>query len=114
VQGTDQNGCHGYDSITVNVTTAGKATFEVPNAFTPNGDGLNDCFGIRRWGNVSVEEFSIYNRWGELIFTTRNPSQCWDGSYKGQPQETGGYPYIIKAKTFCGEITRKGVVMLIR
>jgi gliding motility-associated-like protein len=114
VQGTDQNGCFAFDSVTVKVTEQGKGSFVVPNAFTPNGDGLNDCFGIKRWGNVTIEEFSVFNRWGQRVFTTRNPSLCWDGTFNGQPQDSGGYPYIIKAKTFCGEVTRKGIVLLIR
>ncbi|HTQ29165.1 MAG TPA: gliding motility-associated C-terminal domain-containing protein, partial [Puia sp.] len=114
VQGTDQQGCYAFDSIIVKVTSAGKASFVVPNAFTPNGDGLNDCFGIRRWGNVTIEEFSIYNRWGQRVFTTRNASQCWDGTFNGEQQPAGGYPYVIKAKTFCGDVTRTGMVMLIR
>jgi len=58
------NGCYGYDSITVIVTKTGENVFLVPNAFTPNNDGVNDCFGIRSWGNVTLQDFSIYNRWG--------------------------------------------------
>ncbi len=114
VQGTADNGCSAFDTLTVNVTATGKNLFVVPNAFTPNGDGHNDCFGIRRWGDVRIEEFSVYNRWGGRVFSTRNPSDCWDGNYNGKPQESGGYVYIIRAWFFCGEITRKGVVMLVR
>ena len=114
VQGTGLNGCTGYDSVIVKVTETGKSLFALPNAFTPNGDGHNDCFGIQRWGSVKVEEFSIYNRWGQRIFTTRNAGECWDGNFAGKPQETGAYVYVIKAKSFCGEITRTGTVMLIR
>jgi gliding motility-associated-like protein len=114
VQGTDENGCSAFDTLTVKVTAAGHNLFVVPNAFTPNGDGRNDCFGIRRWGDVRVEEFSVYNRWGGRVFTTRNPSDCWDGYFNGKPQEAGTYVYIIRAWSFCGEITRKGTVMLIR
>jgi gliding motility-associated-like protein len=114
VQGTDSNGCYASDTITVNIGKNGIAAFVVPSAFTPNGDGVNDCFGIRRWGGVEVVEFSIFNRWGQLVFTTKNPSDCWDGTFQGKQQPTGGYPYIIKAKTPCGDLTRTGIVMLIR
>jgi gliding motility-associated-like protein len=114
VKGTNQYGCSDTTSVTVYVTAEGKVTFVVPNAFTPNGDGRNDCFGIKSWGGAVIEEFSIFNRWGERVFTSNNPSQCWDGRYKGQPMETGGYAYMIKAKTICGTIKRTGVVMLIR
>ena len=114
VLGTDSNGCYASDTVTISVGKNGIAAFVVPNAFTPNGDGVNDCFGIRRWGGVTVVEFDIFNRWGELVFTTKNPSDCWDGTFKGKLQPTGGYPYIIKAKTPCGDVTRKGIVILVR
>jgi len=114
VRGTGVNGCYAYDTVTVNVTVTGANTFVVPNAFTPNGDGHNDCFRVSHWGDVQLEEFAVFNRWGQRVFTTRNPSECWDGTYGGQPQEAGTYVYIIQAHTFCGEINRKGTVMLIR
>ncbi len=114
VMGTDINGCSAFDTVTVNVKNAGKNLFVVPNAFSPNGDGHNDCFGIRRWGDVSIEEFSVFDRWGVRVFTTRNPGECWDGSFGGKPQEAGVYAYIIRAHSFCGEITRSGTVILVR
>jgi gliding motility-associated-like protein len=114
VKGTGSNGCFAYDTVTVNVTATGANTFMVPNAFTPNGDGHNDCFGVSRWGDVRLEELVIYNRLGLRVFTTRNPSECWDGSFRGQLQEAGAYAYVIKAHTFCGAITRMGTVMLVR
>lgn len=112
--GTNQFGCFSTDTISVVVTKAGNPSFVLPNAFTPNNDGKNDCFGIKRWGNVQIKEFSIFNRWGEKIFTTKDPKQCWDGRYKGQLQETGGYVYIVRSQSFCGNIERKGMLMLIR
>lgn len=114
VKGTNLNGCYNYDSVTVAVMATGVNTFVVPNAFTPNGDGHNDCFGIQRWGDVQLEEMQIFNRWGVLVFSTQSPSACWDGTFHGQLQPTGAYPYVIRAHTYCGEITRTGVLMLIR
>jgi gliding motility-associated-like protein len=114
VKGTSTNGCYSYDSLTVNVSETGENAFAVPNAFTPNGDGINDCFGIRNWGSVTLQQFSIYNRWGQCVFETKNPSECWDGTFQGQKQDTGGFVYIIKASSLCGNIVRKGNVLLIR
>jgi gliding motility-associated-like protein len=114
VKGTDYNGCFAYDTLTVSVTATGANTFIVPNAFTPNGDGVNDCFGVGRWGDVQLEELEVFNRFGLRVFSTRNPSDCWDGTFHGQQQPTGTYVYIIRARTFCGEVTRKGTVVLIR
>jgi len=114
VKGANAEGCYGLDTVTVNVKVTGKDPFVLPNAFTPNGDGRNDCFGIQRWGNVEVEEFSVFNRWGMRVFTTRNPGVCWDGNFNGHPQAAGGYVYVIRAKTFCGHVTRTGQLTLIR
>jgi gliding motility-associated-like protein len=114
VKGTDQFGCFSTDSVSVAVTKSGNPGFVLPNAFTPNNDGKNDCFGIKKWGNVQIKEFSIYNRWGQRIFVTKDPQHCWDGRYNGIPQATGGYVYVIRAVSFCGEAERRGTVMLIR
>jgi len=114
VKGSAFNGCYAYDTVTVHVKAIGPNLFIVPNAFTPNGDGHNDCYGIQRWGDVEVEEFSIFNRWGMRVFTTRNPAQCWDGNFNGHPQAAGSYVYVIRAKTFCGPVTRMGNLTLVR
>lgn len=112
VKGTDGNGCSNFDSVTVNVLPINQGGYYMPNAFTPNGDGLNDCYGIRYWGLIQELEFGIYNRWGERIFFTKNPNDCWDGVYKGKKQDIGVYVYMIKAKTFCGDTFKKGYLVL--
>lgn len=114
VRGTSENGCYAYDSVTVNVKATGKNLFSVPNAFTPNFDGVNDCFGIRKWGDVTIREFSVYNRWGQRVFDTRTPGDCWNGTLNGIMQDAGQYVYVIQAVSFCGNITRTGTVLLIR
>jgi gliding motility-associated-like protein len=115
VKVTDKNTCSNTDSIMVNVTHDGEDLFVVPNAFTPNGDGQNDCFNIRHWGvNNKLIDFSVYDRWGVKVWSTSNIADCWNGTFKGQPQSAGGFVYIIHAKTICGDIIRKGTVLLIR
>jgi len=114
VKGTSTNGCFAFDSITVKVTVEGNPLYLVPNAFTPNNDGVNDCLSIQKWGSVKLQEFSIYNRWGDKVFYTTNPNDCWDGTYKGKPQNIGTFVYVIRAKTFCGTVMRKGLVTLIK
>ena len=115
LRGTDQEGCTGFDTIQVKVENTNKGGYLMPNAFTPNNDGLNDCFRIKYWGMVNGFEFSIFNRWGERIFFTKDPERCWDGTYKGIPQENGVYVYMIKGITFCEpEVFRKGTFVLIR
>lgn len=96
-------------------STATDCELIVPNAFTPNGDGKNDKFYAVL--NCPVEEynFMIYNRWGQLVFTTSNLSGKWDGKYKGADCPTGIYVYLIKYK-FPRLLSNnaKGTISLIR
>ncbi|MET0394277.1 MAG: LamG-like jellyroll fold domain-containing protein [Chitinophagaceae bacterium] len=115
VAGTNAAGCKNYDTVLVKVEASNKGDYLMPNAFTPNNDGLNDCYGIKIWGVVEELEFSIYNRWGELIFFTKNAGQCWDGTYKGVKQNSGVFVYMIRARTNCeSKVFRKGTFVLIR
>lgn len=112
---TTSNGCVGEDSITVNVSAdPAKNGIQIPNAFTPNGDGLNDCFGVRFLGLISNLQLSVYDRWGNRVFYTTNPSQCWDGRNKGKELKSDVFIYQVSATTMCGEIVKKGTVTLIR
>jgi len=63
VKGTDANGCSNTDTVTVNITMLNKGGYLMPTAFTPNNDGVNDCYGIHLWGVINELEFSIFNRW---------------------------------------------------
>lgn len=114
VTGKDQNGCSNTDTVTVKVNFNGNTVYALPNSFTPNNDGLNDCFGVKYWGQVSELDFNIYNRFGERVFHTNDPGNCWDGTFKGQPQQADVFVYTIKAKTACGNIDKKGIVTLLR
>lgn len=112
---TDGHGCSRLESITVSVDMALAFTrFPLPTAFTPNGDGKNDCFGLKTWGPTTTFEFKVYNRTGYLVFDTRSPYDCWDGTHKGGQLPAGSYVYMIKAKTICGDVVRKGIVVLAR
>lgn len=113
VTGIDRNGCINKNKIEVKVSLDDNK-FELPNAFTPNGDGKNDCFGLRNFGTSQKIYFIIYNRWGEKMFETNNINTCWNGKYKGQLVEGGNYVYYVRAQTSCGEIVRKGNVILLR
>lgn len=110
----DKNGCTGTDSVNVTVKNSGNLLYDLPNSFTPNNDGKNDCFGLKKWGGITLVEFSVFSRWGEKVFTTNDPSKCWDGSFKGIAQPMGTFVYYVRAKTFCGEIFRKGTITIIR
>jgi gliding motility-associated-like protein len=115
VKGTDINGCEAYDTIIVNVDEVNRGGYLMPTAFTPNKDGLNDCYRIKYWGMIEELDFSIYNRWGERIFHTKDPDACWDGTVRGVSQNTGVFIYVIRARTFCeSHVFRKGTFTLIR
>lgn len=86
----------------------------IPNAFTPNGDGLNDTFGALCQG---VDDYSIrlFNRWGELIFESNDVNSQWDGFYKGEKAMPGSYIYEVSASGFYDKtINRKGTVTIIK
>lgn len=115
VEGISAEGCTTKDSIIIKFENSGDlSSLLLPSAFTPNGDGRNDCFGIKKWGNVDVSQFKIFNRWGEVIFTGKSASDCWDGKYKSVPQQTGAFVYILMVKTPCGLVERRGTIVLIR
>jgi gliding motility-associated-like protein len=87
----------------------------VPNAFTPNGDGLNDLFKPVIRQTLQEYRFMIFNRWGQVIFETTTYSSAWDGSYKGKPQPPGTYVYSVYLKTLSGnEKNMNGTVQVIR
>jgi|GEM_PF-1877908 len=86
----------------------------IPNAFSPNGDGLNDEFSAYSLSNTAIQ-MVIYNRWGEKIYTEDSKSPSWNGQYEGQPAEAGVYMYMITVLTNEGrKNTFKGVFHLIR
>jgi len=88
----------------------------MPNAFTPNGDGLNDCFGVSQIIKDSLPfiDFAIFDRWGNKVFYTTNIADCWDGMYKGKLSDQANYVYYIREKTDCGYAFQTGYVILIR
>lgn len=87
----------------------------IPNAFTPNGDGLNDVFRIPDMKNQKLLSFSIFNRYGKKIFFTTDASKGWDGKLNGTAQQTGNFVYYIIYADIKKDIhTLKGNVLLLR
>lgn len=87
-------GC--VDTLFFTVVVGGLNTLYVPNAFTPDNDGLNDQF-IHK-GSFTESELMIYNRWGELVFLSQNPSIGWDGTARGEFCPSGVYTYKLNVK----------------
>lgn len=114
VRATNAIGCYGEDDITVRVFKTGPDIF-VPNAFTPNGDGHNDVIRPILVGIKQLNYFRIYNRWGQLVFSTNEGSKGWDGRISGREQSTGNFVFIVQAIDYTGKlISKKGNVVLIR
>lgn len=82
------------DDITIVVSECICDLF-VPNAFTPDGDGLNDVFYVSEYCGLIKYRLWIFNRWGEVMFETNNPTATWDGTYKGQAVPEGVYGVLI-------------------
>ena len=115
VTGTDENACKNKDSADVLVFNTPTGRLFAPTAFTPNGDGKNDCYKINIPGTVSGFEFMVYNRWGNLVYISYNYDGCWDGSCHGVSQDMGTYYYYYKCYTSaCGAIHGQGDFILIR
>ncbi len=109
----EETGCASTDSsMTVTVS---EAALEFPNAFTPNGDGVNDRF-MPSFRSLSKYELTIWNRWGHRVFETKDPSDGWDGTINGKEAAAGTYYFMSTASGYEKGVTfrRKGSVTLVR
>ena len=113
VTATSAAGCIYQGTTAVEVKNTSWLT--MPSAFTPNGDGLNDLLQYIVRGNFTLGSFSIYNRWGEKVWTTNDPSIGWDGMNHGHDCEIGTYVYFVEGLDAAGSpISIKGNVTLLR
>lgn len=107
-------GCYADSKVKVRMYKSGADIF-VPSAFTPNSDGKNDVIKPKLIGIVKLNFFSVYNRWGQLMFTTTQENKGWDGVFNGLPQPSGAYVYQASGVDLSGKlIYKKGTVVLIR
>jgi gliding motility-associated-like protein len=110
----DANGCMGKDSITINPKDCMKG-FYIPTAFTPNHDGNNDLFRPLLFGNVKKYQFTVYNRWGQIVFQTTDLGKAWDGTYESLLQQSNAFVWICTYQFEEEEVkTQRGTVMLVR
>ena len=109
-----QMGC--TDSVEKQIRVLDFCLIEVPTGFTPNGDGLNDYFQPHNALKANNYQFKVYNRWGQLVYQTRNWEDKWDGRVNGAMQTTGVYVWMLSyTNRDTGKpIFRKGTVTLIR
>lgn len=124
VTGTDASGCTGADTVLIIVETECADLF-VPNIFSPNGLGPDANELLCVFGDcISSLSFNVYNRWGELVFSTEtayNSSNlvkneiCWDGTHRGKMVQSGVYVYTIFAEMFNGDVVEEsGNITVVR
>lgn len=114
VMGWNRYGCK--DSGQVKIDIDYTMSEFLPNAFSPNGDGLNDVFHINKtWRFQKLLEFRIFDRWGQQVYNSINVNEGWNGKYQGEDQPLGVYHYVIRVMRPDGQIkTYKGDVTLVR
>jgi gliding motility-associated-like protein len=109
----DFNNCTGQDSI--KIIRKNCIPIGIPNAFTPNGDNQNDIFKPTINQAIHRYQFIIFNRYGEVVFETREYGKGWDGNFKAKKQPNGTYVYRITfTNNFGWESVENGTVLLIR
>ncbi|MBK6935601.1 MAG: gliding motility-associated C-terminal domain-containing protein [Chitinophagaceae bacterium] len=87
----------------------------VPTGFTPNNDGKNDLLIPLMASKYTLKEFSVFNRWGQKVFTTAATGDGWNGKQKGVLNDSGVYIWILKATDETGKlIEKKGSAVLIQ
>jgi gliding motility-associated-like protein len=109
--------CTTIDTVTIKVIDKCDPAqlLYIPNTFTPNDDGVNDIFKIRSFVIDELHYFRIYNRWGELMFETKDVNQGWDGTFRGQKLNSGVYVYTAEVVCVNGDVVfLKGNITLLR
>ena len=110
----ENEGCFAEDDLKVTVFKTGPDLF-IPTAFTPNGDGRNDILKPVPIGIKTFDYFRVYNRWGQMLYSTSTIGGGWDGTAGGKEQATGTYIFMAQAIDYLGkQIFKKGTIVLIR
>lgn len=111
----NQYGCESGDSAYIKVIGCDPDFLFVPTVFTPNGDGLNDKLFVRGKALKELKTFIVTNRWGNVVFSTTNIKEGWDGTFRGQMSPMDAYVWYVKGICTNGnEVEKKGTITLIR
>ena len=114
VKATTPEGCFAEDGLLVKVFNTEPDIF-VPTGFTPNNDGRNDVLKPIPVGISKLDYFNVYNRFGQLVFSTAEVGKGWDGNFSGSAQPSGTYVFITQGVTYNGKVIfRKGTSVLVR
>jgi gliding motility-associated-like protein len=100
---------------TIEILVEEKYSLDVPKAFSPNNDGVNDVIYARGWGLKQLIAFRVYNRFGEQVFESTDFANGWDGKYRNKEQNIETYIYTVEALTFGNKVlTKTGNISLLR
>ena len=109
------DGCITTDTLKVHVFDSSMVDVLVPKAFSPNGDGVNDLARAYPAGLKSVVYFRIFDRYGRLVFETRNPAQGWNGKFKDRDHPMEVYHWVARGTDCKGNtVMREGNILLVR
>jgi gliding motility-associated-like protein len=97
-----------------NITSTYPVTIDVPKAFSPNGDGLNDIWSINSNGNYQILNLQVFDRWGEKVFSASISNPSWNGVYKNAPLPAGVYSYLLSVKKNRQIYEKTGEVILVK
>lgn len=117
VMAINEFGCAAYDSVRLVTVGCDPNSVFIPNTFTPNNDDLNDRLYVRGAGLRSLSYFRVFDRWGQMVYETKNLNEGWDGSLNGSDRECelGVYVYMMKGVCSSGqEMVKSGNVTLVR
>ena len=114
LEATDYNNCVGRDTINV-IQKDCMQGFYISNAFTPNHDGTNDLYKPLIFGRLRSYQFTIFNRFGQVVFQVADVNKGWDGTIAGKIQSMESNVWVCTYQFEDGEpVVKKGVVMLLR
>jgi gliding motility-associated-like protein len=95
VQVTDASGCSLRKEVYIEPGDCCEKVY-APNAFTPNGDGQNDVWKLITSSGLTIQQFAVYNRWGEKVWSGSDQRNAWNGTFNGQPVPVGAYFYVLR------------------
>ena len=115
LQARDENNCTVTDSVFIQTKTCPPQGAYIPNAFSPNSNGVNDIFKPLMYGKVKSYRFTVYTRYGQVIFDSSDPARGWDGMINGNYANSGVYVWLCKYELVgLAPKTEKGTVVLIK
>ena len=116
IKARNSYGCITIKPVNVAIIPSPDVVIFAPNAFSPNNDGLNDIFLIKILGEVTINHFKIFNRWGQTIIDYPDVNHAWDGKYKGIDQPPGTFTWLLDGydEYYKKKFTRFGTIVLLR